>query len=117
MIHFLLIIGINYYLSVKLWEKKRKGESTKGLLKWTIILNTINLAFFKYYYFLMDSLSTFTGMELWQKLGTSVEILLPLAISFYTFQLIALQVDIHRDLIPEKISSLDYFLFILFFLS
>lgn len=65
----------------------------------------------------MDSLSTFTGMELWQRLGTSVEILLPLAISFYTFQLIALQVDIHRDLIPEKISSLDYFLFILFFLS
>lgn len=65
----------------------------------------------------MDSLSTFTGMELWQKLGTSVEILLPLAISFYTFQLIALQVDIHRDLIPEKISSLDYFLFIRFFSS
>ncbi|EMP07049.1 hypothetical protein LEP1GSC124_0423 [Leptospira interrogans serovar Pyrogenes str. 200701872] len=56
-------------------------------------------------------------MELWQRLGTSVEILLPLAISFYTFQLIALQVDIHRDLIPEKISSLNYFLFILFFLS
>ncbi|MCH1910863.1 MBOAT family protein [Leptospira noguchii] len=115
LIHFLLVIGINYYLSLKLWEKKGNGESTKGLLKWAIIFNTINLAFFKYYYFLMDSLGAFTGMELWQRLGTSVEILLPLAISFYTFQLIALQVDIHRGLVPEKISSLDYFLFILFF--
>ncbi|EMO25211.1 hypothetical protein LEP1GSC170_1690 [Leptospira interrogans serovar Bataviae str. HAI135] len=75
------------------------------------------MVFFKYYYFLMDSLGAFTGMELWQRLGNSVEILLPLAISFYTFQLIALQVDIHRGLVPEKISSLDYFLFILFFLN
>ncbi|EMJ96174.1 MBOAT family O-acyltransferase [Leptospira alstonii] len=115
LIHFLIVIGINYYFSIKLWENKEKGKSTSGLLKFAIVLNAINLASFKYYYFLMDSLSSTTGMELWQKLGTSVEILLPLAISFYTFQLIALQVDIHRDLIPNRIGSGDYFLFILFF--
>ncbi|XDD51801.1 MBOAT family protein [Leptospira sp. WS92.C1] len=115
LIHFLLVIGINYYFSLKLWELKEKGESTGRLLKWVIVLNAINLAFFKYYYFVMDSMSSLTEMQLWQKLGTSVEILLPLAISFYTFQLIALQVDIHRDLIPKRIGSGDYFLFILFF--
>ncbi|RHX79073.1 MBOAT family O-acyltransferase [Leptospira yasudae] len=115
LIHFLLVIGVNYYFSLKLWEKKEKGESTSSLLKWVIVLNAVNLAFFKYYYFVMDSLSSITGMELWQKLGTSVEILLPLAISFYTFQLIALQVDIHRGLIPQRITGNDYFLFILFF--
>ncbi|MBM9578702.1 MBOAT family protein [Leptospira sp. 201903070] len=115
LIHFLLVIGINYYFSTKLWEIRERGESTGKLLKWVIVLNGINLAFFKYYYFVMDSMSSLTGMELWQKLGTSVEILLPLAISFYTFQLIALQVDIHRGLIPNRIGSGDYFLFILFF--
>ncbi|MDV6235002.1 MBOAT family O-acyltransferase [Leptospira ellisii] len=115
LIHFLLVIGGNFYFSNKLWEIREKGGSTSGLLKWVVVLNAVNLAFFKYYYFLMDSLSAATGMQLWQRLGTSVEILLPLAISFYTFQLIALQVDIHRGLIPNRIGSRDYFLFILFF--
>lgn len=115
LIHFLLVIGANYYFSLKLWENREKGKPTDRLLKWMILANVVNLAFFKYYYFLMDFLSSLTGMELWQKFGTSVEILLPLAISFYTFQLIALQVDIHRGIIPQRIGANDYFLFILFF--
>ncbi|EMY13879.1 membrane-bound O-acyltransferase family MBOAT [Leptospira weilii str. Ecochallenge] len=115
LIHFLLVIGMNYYFSLKLWKNRENGKPTGQLLKWAVLVNVVNLAFFKYYYFLMDFMSSLTGMELWQKLGTSVEILLPLAISFYTFQLIALQVDIHRGIIPQKIGANDYFLFILFF--
>ncbi|EMO08378.1 hypothetical protein LEP1GSC137_1466 [Leptospira borgpetersenii str. Noumea 25] len=109
LIHFLLVIGMNYWFSLKLWKNREKGKPTGRLLRWVVLTNVVNLAFFKYYYFLMDFMSSLTGMELWQKLGTSVEILLPLAISFYTFQLIALQVDIHRGIIPQRISVNDYF--------
>jgi alginate O-acetyltransferase complex protein AlgI len=39
--------------------------------------------------------------------------LLPLV--FYTFQVIALQVDIYRGILKDKVKFEDYFLFILFF--
>ncbi|PKA20355.1 MBOAT family O-acyltransferase [Leptospira haakeii] len=114
-IHFLLVIAVNFYFSLKLWKNKREGKSTSKLLTWIIVLNFINLAFFKYFYFFLDSLDFFTGSLQFSEFGKGIHIPLPLAISFYTFQLIALQVDIHRDHVPERISALDYFLFILFF--
>jgi D-alanyl-lipoteichoic acid acyltransferase DltB (MBOAT superfamily) len=54
----------------------------------------------------------------WQEVksfASSLNIFLPLAISFYTFQVIALQVDIHRGILKDKVKFDDYFLFILFF--
>ncbi|TGK04084.1 MBOAT family protein [Leptospira langatensis] len=114
-IHFLLVIAVNFFFSLKLWEKKREGQATSKLLFWIILLNFLNLAFFKYFYFFLDTLDFFSGSSAFSQFGTTIHIPLPLAISFYTFQLIALQVDIHRDHVPEKIPALDYFLFILFF--
>lgn len=113
--HFLLVIGINFFFSLKLWEKKSQGLPTKNLLLLVIVLNFVNLAFFKYFYFFLDSLDFAFGSDAFSQFGKGIHIPLPLAISFYTFQLVALQVDIHRDHVPERISSLDYFLFILFF--
>ncbi len=114
-IHFILVIAVNFFFSLKLWEKKRQGLPTSKLLIGIIILNFINLAFFKYFYFFLDSLDFLTTSQKFYEFGKGIHIPLPLAISFYTFQLVALQVDIHRDHVPERISSLDYFLFILFF--
>ncbi|EPG67134.1 MBOAT family O-acyltransferase [Leptospira wolffii] len=114
-IHFLLVIAVNFFFSLKLWEKKTKGQDTFRLLSFIVILNFLNLAFFKYFYFFLDSLDFFAGSSSFSEFGKGIHIPLPLAISFYTFQLVALQVDIHRDHVPERISSLDYFLFILFF--
>ncbi|TGJ99258.1 MBOAT family protein [Leptospira semungkisensis] len=114
-IHFLLVIAVNFFFSLKLWEKKREGKDTSKLLLWIILLNFLNLAFFKYFYFFLDTLDFVSGSAAFSQFGSTIHIPLPLAISFYTFQLIALQVDIHRDHVPEKIPTLDYFLFILFF--
>lgn len=114
-IHFLTVIGVNFFFSLKLWEKKSAGLPTARLLTWIIVLNFLNLAFFKYFYFVLDSLDLVGGNHFFSDFGKGINIPLPLAISFYTFQLIALQVDIYRDHVPERISSLDYFLFILFF--
>ncbi|PJZ68578.1 acyltransferase [Leptospira perolatii] len=114
-VHFLAVIAVNYVFSLKLWKKKSSGESTLSTLGWIILLNFINLALFKYFYFFLDTLDAITGSTQFFTFGKGIHIPLPLAISFYTFQLIALQVDIHRNLVPERISALDYFLFILFF--
>lgn len=114
-IHFFSVIAINYYFSNKMFSLKQKGENTSKPLKIILTLNIINLAFFKYFYFLLDSFFSLTHSQMFKDLSSSVNIILPLAISFYTFQLIAIQVDIHRGRVLERISFFDYTIFIIFF--
>jgi alginate O-acetyltransferase complex protein AlgI len=113
--HFFTIIAINYYFSGLLLKKKSLVEDTSTILKIILGLNLLNLAFFKYFYFLLDSLFSLTHSQIFIDLSKEYSIFLPLAISFYTFQLIAIQVDIHRGLIKENISFFDYTIFIIFF--
>jgi alginate O-acetyltransferase complex protein AlgI len=114
-LHFLSIILINYILSYYLIKFKKEGKDTKILINFTVIINLINLAFFKYFYFFFHSIYTITGIVSIQEFSTSIVIALPLAISFYTFQLLAFQIDIHRNKINNLPPMLDYFIFILFF--
>ncbi|MCC5814813.1 MAG: MBOAT family protein [Leptospira sp.] len=113
--HFMGIVLINYFVSRILWKRKELGIDTKAPLRAIIILNVLNLGIFKYFYFVTDSIYFFTKSESVQGFAQSWDIFLPLAISFYSFQMIALQVDIHRDVCKDKISFYDYFIFIFFF--
>ncbi len=114
-IHFFSVISINYYFSNLLLKKKQNGENTNFVLGFILVLNLINLAFFKYFYFFLDSFYKLSNSNLFLDLSKEYNIILPLAISFYTFQLIAIQMDIHRENVKEKISFFDYTLFIIFF--
>lgn len=113
--HFLAVILVNFGFSEWIFRKKERSESYTGILFSIILMNVINLGFFKYFYFVTGSLYSVTGWTTVKSFADSWSIFLPLAISFYTFQIIALQVDIHRGIIKERISFNDYFLFILFF--
>ncbi len=113
--HFLGIVLLNYIVSTIQWRRKEKNLSTKASLGWIVFANILNLGIFKYFYFATDSIYNLTGWESVQKFAESWDIFLPLAISFYSFQLIALQVDIHRGIAKERIAFFDYFIFILFF--
>jgi alginate O-acetyltransferase complex protein AlgI len=113
--HFLLIILVNYLLSNLLFSRKNQNKSTDGWIKLIVVFNLVNLGFFKYFYFFSNIFFVTTGLQAIKDFTSSVYIILPLAISFYTFQLIALQIDIHRDKITKQVSMMDYFIFILFF--
>ncbi len=113
--HFFAVIAVNFYFSEKMFALKQKGGDTGRLLKIILLLNLVNLAFFKYFYFLLDSFFSLTHSQMFKDLSSSVNIILPLAISFYTFQLIAIQVDIHRGRVLERITFFDYTIFIIFF--
>ncbi|WP_165782622.1 MBOAT family O-acyltransferase [Leptospira neocaledonica] len=110
--HFLGTILINYFLYI--WASKYPGRVSLSI---TVILNLLNLAFFKYTYFLLSSFVDLgiAGDFGKQLLIDSKSIVLPLAISFYTFQILALQIDSHREKFSEKISLEKFSLFILFF--
>lgn len=114
-IHFLSIVTINYLFSQRLLTKKQNGKTTSLEVKIIVFINVLNLCIFKYFYFFMDSIYFLTDVPGVKEISNSISIILPLAISFYTFQLIAIQVDIHREKITERIPFLDYYIFILFF--
>ncbi len=99
----------------------QKIESTANLIlkkRWLIIsilINLITLGIFKYYNFFVKSFA-----ELLSAIGihpsfTALKIILPVGISFYTFQSIAYVTDVYRKQISSEKSPLHYFAFICFF--
>lgn len=115
LLHFAAVMAINYPIFLKIYRTRRAGW-----LAFAVILNLINLFFFKYFYFFMEtvgSLSGDAGMLAIARRETDwfPDIILPLAISFYTFQIIAMQVDAYRAELPEKPSFVNFVLFICFF--
>lgn len=82
---------------------------SRALLTLGITINLGLLGYFKYSSFLVDNANELVG------LGLPVpEVILPLAISFFTFQQIAYLVDCYRHAAHEK-SFLNYCLFVSFF--
>lgn len=94
-------IGLNYLLGVLLIKKR-----ARGLLIFAIALNLGLLGFFKYAWFFASSLSI--------DAPALADIVLPLAISFYTFQQISFVVDCYRGEI-EKPDFVRYALYVSFF--
>lgn len=101
-------IGVNYAFAD--WIAKREGmRKARWLVIAAVALNLGVLGFYKYSNFLVQSWGWVSGRE-----TTPFDILLPLAISFYTFTQIGYVVDVARD--PKlHYKFLDYSLFVLFF--
>jgi alginate O-acetyltransferase complex protein AlgI len=116
---FLMLIAAS--TTVDYWAAQTIANSPKimlrrGLLFLALALNFAFLGYFKYFSFFVDSFATLAdSIGLHNIPHTLWRIILPPAISFYTFQEVAYLVDVyHRRLLPAN-SLLDYALFISFF--
>ncbi|HTO16761.1 MAG TPA: MBOAT family O-acyltransferase [Edaphocola sp.] len=83
---------------------KQENLTKRKILLWTsIIVNLGFLGFFKYYNFFLDNFITafsFFGTEI---KANSLNIILPVGISFYTFQTLSYSIDVYkRKLEPTK---------------
>ena len=109
-----LIVGsmwFNYAWSMALVSPKISARSKrrKGLLALGVAVNLLILGYFKYANFFVDNLNQSFHTQFHLK-----TIILPLAISFFTFQQIAYLVDTYR-LETRKYDFLKYCLFVVFF--
>ncbi len=102
-----LSIGFNYGAGLLLADRKR--ASRRALLIVGIASNLGLLAWFKYANFFVANWNAFAGTDL-----HLAKIVLPLAISFFTFQQIAYLVDAYRGETHEY-DFLHYCLFVTFF--
>ena len=93
-----------------------KNRAKAGLVcTANIILNLGILAFFKYAGFFVESfraLMSLFGLEVG---GNLIKIILPVGISFYTFQAIGYTIDVKRGVVPACRNALRFFAFISFF--
>jgi len=105
--HVLLLLTsllTNYALGQRLWLRRERLVLSLG-----IAFNLGLLAWFKYAGFLVDNVEAIFGLS--AELGS---IILPLGISFFTFQQIAYLVDVHQRK-AEPHGLLDYAFFVTFF--
>jgi len=101
---------VDYSIGVGLLTEE--NPTKRKLLLWSsIIVNLGMLVFFKYYNFFLDSFITafsFFGTEMEAR---TLNVILPVGISFYTFQTLSYSIDVYkRKLEPTK----DFFAFTAF---
>ena len=113
---FLLMFStvLDYYTGLRLHENNSE-KSRKFWLWLSIGINLGFLGFFKYYNFFIDS---FTDLLL--NFGVKVNpwtlnIILPVGISFYTFHGLSYVIDIYKKKIPAEKNFIDYGVFVSFF--
>ena len=108
--------GITYFCAVFMQRidqddtKKRRAVLIAGL-----VLNLGLLVFFKYFYFLHDTIAAILSV-FGVKIGASrLDILLPVGISFYTFQALGYLIDVYRKDVEVEKNFIRYALFVSFF--
>jgi alginate O-acetyltransferase complex protein AlgI len=114
----LLTTGLDYYIAHRLQAlpvNEINLQSRKRLVTISIVSNLLLLGFFKYFNFFIDN---FNGLLL--AIGVEsdlrvLEIILPVAISFYTFQAMSYTIDVYRGKFQAKESFWDFFLAVLYF--
>ncbi len=87
----------------------------KTLVVMSLVLNLGMLGFFKYCNFFLE---TFTRLMGYLGVGWQpphVDVLLPVGISFYTFQTLSYTLDVYRQEIPARRSLLDVAFYVAFF--
>ncbi|MFA7379356.1 MAG: MBOAT family O-acyltransferase [Bacteroidia bacterium] len=118
---------VDYHLANYIFKATTTGRK-KLFLVLSLSVNLGLLAFFKYSYFVTDSLNTLLGTDFIAYnfltgisnvlAGTSydvTEIILPVGISFYTFQAMSYTLDIYRGHLQPVKNIWDFGFFISFF--
>ena len=115
---FLALIGlstiVDYFVGLAL-EKEGNLKLRKLLVATSLTVNLGMLGFFKYYNFFIES-----WVEAWATLGvemhaSTLQIILPIGISFYTFQTLSYTFDIYRNKLKPTANFINFAAFVAFF--
>ncbi|WP_297332842.1 MBOAT family O-acyltransferase [Flavobacterium sp.] len=110
--YFLLLLFtsvLDYTLSYFLYRETREMQR-KIYLWFSVIVNLSFLAYFKYTNFLIGNYNDLFGGKF-----AFYDVILPVGISFYTFQSISYTIEIYRKEITPAKSFPDYLFFVSFF--
>jgi D-alanyl-lipoteichoic acid acyltransferase DltB (MBOAT superfamily) len=112
----LILFSTTIDFFIGLYLSKAQQRKTRIYLLWTSVLVNIGLLmFFKYYNFFADNFVTaftFFGNEIQPN---NLHIILPVGISFYTFQTLSYTIDIYKDRLKPTHNFIEFAAFVSFF--
>jgi alginate O-acetyltransferase complex protein AlgI len=114
---FLILILISTVIDFEIGRKvfTSKPGSKKKWLWASVVANLSLLGTFKYFNFFADSFVDVLNIMGMHASYTTLKVVLPIGISFYTFQSMSYTIDIYRGKLEPCSSRLDYAVFVAFF--
>ncbi|NOZ60572.1 MAG: MBOAT family protein [Calditrichaeota bacterium] len=110
----LLSTTTDFFCAWKIDQHDFRKDRRKYLLV-SLFVNLTMLGFFKYFHFFADNLFALLqnlGIQLHQ---STLRVILPIGISFYTFQTMSYTIDVYRQKIKPTKNFIDYALYVAFF--
>ncbi len=105
---------VDFFVGKRLGAEQRPNRR-KMLVLVSLALNLGLLAYFKYGSFLLENFVTLLASLGVDYQPAQPDIILPVGISFYTFQTLSYTLDVYRRKFPPEKSLLDFALFVTFF--
>ncbi len=104
---------VDYFIGLKL--KDSKGLNRRYYLYLSLFINLGLLGFFKYYNFFISSfIDAFTFFGIPFETNT-LKIILPVGISFYTFQTLSYTIDVYKNKLKPTDNIIQFMAFVSFF--
>lgn len=116
---FLLLIALTSLYSygsglmLEHYEGQRRRQQMVSAIN--IVLNLSILGVFKYYNFFIENLNTVFSAWGWHLDWVTLNIILPVGISFYTFQALSYTIDVYQKKLPATHDIIEFFAYISFF--
>jgi alginate O-acetyltransferase complex protein AlgI len=105
---------LDYFTGIKIHDAPQKNEKKIWLLA-SVIINLGFLGLFKYYNFFIGSFESVISLLGFTSHNWTLNIILPVGISFYTFHGLSYVYDIYNNKIKPNRNVIDYSLFVSFF--
>ena len=120
-VRFLALIFISTivdYTAGLVIHRHKLSHNEKLAKRWMLLSVAVNLGIlgtFKYFNFFAESFTDFAHLFGWEVSYTTLKIILPAGISFYTFQTMSYSLDIYRGSLKPTKHFFDFALFVSFF--
>ncbi|WNJ19715.1 MBOAT family O-acyltransferase [Pontibacter sp. G13] len=106
--------AVDFLVGLQL-DKTQKSQRRRAWVAFSLTVNLGILGFFKYYGFFVETL-----IDTWKLFGHelsihTLDIILPVGISFYTFQTLSYTIDIYRGKIAATTNPIKFFAYVSFF--
>lgn len=105
---------VDYYVGLKL--PKTAGKRRKNiLLSLSVVWNLGVLFIFKYYNFFIEGFTDLFALSTEDYMYSSLNVILPVGLSFYTFQTLSYSIDVYRNRFKPTTNLLNFLCFVSFF--
>ena len=116
---FLLLIALtslcSYGSGMLLEHYKGQRRKQRLVSASNIVLNIGILGVFKYYNFFVENLDALLASFGWHLDWVTMSVILPVGISFYTFQALSYTIDVYQRKLPATHDPVEFFAYISFF--